>query len=195
MTNLQTQINEYLFYEFDMDGDKTLIAEDFPFKLRYLGEINVEGSKTEVFEFSDNGEEFYAMGGYCLEFYSKADIDFENLRLQMLGAKWIGNHDPIDLNTSRIGDNAVPSTLERRAIIEKVAAQTFGEQTNVEILEDLFLRRTKKYLILARRLNEPKALLILDGHEPREVNFFNASSWRRLSISIGKMLSSGEVVC
>lgn len=191
MTSLLTEINKYLFYEFDGDGDESDVSDHFPFELRYAGSVELTGGKTEVFEFVSDDEDFFAVAGRCLNFFPKDGMVFEDLKLQMLGAEWISNRAPIDLDTSRIGDDSVPPTLERPEAIEILCARFSGGRQNAKILEGLYMRRTGKYLALVQNQSSSSATILGDGFAPHEVGFAEASAWRRLSFGVGELLSFG----
>ena len=103
-------INEYLFYEFgyDSQGSPSAVAEDWPFKLDKVGDVNRGGDDIEVFRFVHDGEAYYVLSGDTMMFYPVDGMTLEDLRLQQNGAAWIAQQDPIDLATSRIGDTLSP---------------------------------------------------------------------------------------
>src|SRR5262245_34166842 len=111
----KADINRYLFYEFGTAGDESQISENWPFTLRFVGMLDPGGTDGEVYEFSAGEDIYFAVTGDGLNFYPTAGMTIEDLRLQVRGARWIGRSNPIDSNTSRIGDDAVPPAMVRRA--------------------------------------------------------------------------------
>jgi hypothetical protein len=50
MGDLKTELNGYLFLEFDVEGDESRVSEDWPFELHKL----LETSDLTVFEFHED---------------------------------------------------------------------------------------------------------------------------------------------
>src|SRR4051812_724628 len=119
-------INLYLFYEFGMEGEEEQVAEDWPFELRNVGSIRADIYESDVYEFSDDEGIYFAYELDGLTFYPAEGLSIEQLQLQEEGSRWIGRHDSIDLNTVRIGDDAVPRTPERRAAIMELASRSLS---------------------------------------------------------------------
>jgi hypothetical protein len=185
MSSLERDLNEYLFYEFgrDLDGGEERISETWPFALRKLGERD----GMIVFEF-DDGQPFFAFAGEALSYLPKAGMTFEDLCLQRAGSLWIGARDPINLETSRPGDPAVPSGLDRQAAIQALGEQALlGVQ--IKVLEGLFLRADRRYLALFERIGDAAAVVVGLAATPFEVPFAGASPWRRLSWGVGRWLA------
>lgn len=60
------EINEYLFFEFGIDEegvDEAQVGDDWPYVLQHVGTIGPQGRTTEVYHFSDDGDEFFALPG------------------------------------------------------------------------------------------------------------------------------------
>jgi hypothetical protein len=185
MENLQRSLNEYLFHEFAVDGDESLISETWPFNLRHLG----QAQELTVFEFDDD-EPYFALAGRSLDFMPKAGMTFEDLVLQHSGSSWVGTRDPVDLAMSMPGEPSVPSTLERRRALETLGADALSG-TQAEIMEGLFLRREGQYLGLFRLPGEHDAVVAGLSSTPIHVSFPQASSWRRLAWGVGVWLQGG----
>jgi hypothetical protein len=183
-------INEYLFYEFgyDLEQDSLAIAEAWPFELQMIGIISSVKGEIEVFEFVADGEVYFASSGNTLTFYPAAGMTLEDLQLQEDGATWIARQDPIDLATSRIGDDLVPSAAERRASAEQLASSVCHSP---RILEGLYLRITGIYLVLMEDARTGTVMVVGSGLEPHTVGFPHASPWRRLAVGVGMMLQGG----
>ena len=114
-----------------------------------------------------------------------------DLELQIRGAAWITEQEPIDANTSAIGDEAVPSALTRRERMRAIACDATG-LAEPTILEGLFLRKRGDYLVLVDRSAAP-AIVLSGEHHPVEVPFPGASPWRRLSYAVGRGLPGVSV--
>src|SRR5215213_766701 len=86
MENLQKSLNEYLFYEFDVDGDESMISETWPFKLRHVG----EAPELSFFEFDDDDDAFFAFAKPALDFMPKASMTTSAwLRLSGGVGRWL----------------------------------------------------------------------------------------------------------
>ena len=179
--SLRRSLNDYLFYELDVDGDESLISETWPFDLRLVGRT----SDLTVFEFDDD-EPYFAVAGRSLNVMGQAGMTFEDLVLQHAGASWIDARDPVDLELSMLGEASVPSALERRRALEALGAEALSGR-QVEILVGLFLRRERKYLGLFRLPGEQDAVVV---GLPTLINvsFPEASVWRRLAWGVGMWL-------
>jgi hypothetical protein len=189
MEDLRRSLNEYLFYEFamDLDADESKVSETWPFVLREVG----RAPDLIVFEFEDD-QPYFAMAAPSLNFLPKAGMTFDDVLLQHSGSRWIGARDPIDLSTSRPGDDAVPSNLERRRSLEQLGARALPGQ-EVEILEGLFLRTERRYLALVRAAGATNAVVGGVASSPNiVVGFPDASSWRRLAWAVGRWLRTAS---
>jgi hypothetical protein len=183
MDELKTIVNDYLFLEFDVDGDESRVSQDWPFELRKL----VETPELTVFEFHDD-QAYFALAGDALNFLPQSGMSVDDLMLQQSGAKWIGARDPVDLSEVRLGDAAVPPGSERRRHLEALGAATAPGEA-VEILEGLFLLTEQRYLALFKRSGQPEAVVGgLPDAVPIAVPFPQASSWRRLAWGVGRWL-------
>lgn len=183
-------INEYLFCEFgyDLQQPLSVVNDNWPFELKKVGTIHSAGGEIEVFEFAAGGEVYFALSGNTLTFYPAAGMTLRDLQLQHDGSAWIARQDPIDLATSQLGDESVPSVTERRAAIEALAAKVCKSPL---ILEGLYLRATGVYLALIEDTHTGAVSIVGSGFEPSTVAFPQASSWRRLAHGIGGMLQKG----
>lgn len=186
----KTMINQYLFYEFgyDLQHDPSAVTENWPFELRMVGAIHSAEGEVRVFEFVVDGEIYLALSGGALTFYPAAGMTLEDLQLQNDGAAWIACQDPVDLATSRIGDDLVPSAVERRAAVEELAAHVC---TSPRVLEGLYLRAKGIFLALVEDTTTGTGIVVGSGLEPRVIAFPQASSWRRLALGVGLMLRDG----
>jgi hypothetical protein len=192
MMSGREMINEYLFYEFgyDLQYDPSAIADDWPFELQMVGTIHSLREWLEVFEFAADGEIYFVLSGDTLAFYPVAEMTLEDLQLQHNGTVWIAHQDPIDLTTSRIGDDLVPSIDERRAAIEDLGASA---GVSPRIIEGLYLRNTGTYLAFIEDPRTGTGLMVGNGIEPQAVGFAQASAWRRLALGVGRMLQEGTL--
>jgi len=197
MDGERREVNEYLFYEFAFDGesdsDEAAISDGWPFDLREIGMVGSPAGERRVYEFADEGEEFFAFGRSHFSVLPKAGMTLADLRLQERGSAWIGRRDPVDLNTVRIGDDTVPPTNERRAAIERLAAGQFDDGSVLRILEGLYLRTTGSYLALVQDTVSNEAKVLGTDIAARSVGLHEASPWRRLALTVDKMLEAGTL--
>ncbi len=181
MNDLKTEVNEYLFMEFGVDGDESEVSEDWPFKLTML----VEAPDLIVFAFQAEEVSYFAVAEDSLNFLPQAGMSVDDLLLQRSGARWIAERDPVDLSAVRLGDPAVPTTVERRRRIEALGADVFPGET-VQILEGLFLRAEQRYLgLFGRSTTEAAAVAGLPATPASPAPFPRASPWRRLAWGVG----------
>jgi hypothetical protein len=183
MDDLKTELNGYLFWEFDVDGDESQVSENWPFELHRL----METSDLTIFEFHADEAHFALADEGALNYLPQAGMTVDDLLLQRKGATWIGARDPIDLSVVRLGDPAVPSTIERRRRLEALGAEVFPGEA-VKILEGLLLCREQRYLALFGRSDSEDAVAGLADAPPILVPFPQASSWRRLAWGVGRWL-------
>lgn len=183
MDDLKTELNEYLFMEFGVDGDEAQVSEDWPFELTKL----LETPELTVFAFRDD-EPYFAVADESLNFMSQAGMTVEDLLLQRSGATWIGARDPVALSVVRLGDPSVPPTAERRRQLEALAAEMLPGE-NVKVLEGLFLCTEQRYLGLFAGSATADAVIAGLPRPPRIfVAFPQASAWRRLAWGVGHWL-------
>jgi hypothetical protein len=188
MQELRRQLNEYLACEFGCDtGDEhPAVSSSSPFELSYLGSIDRVSPGVEVFSFDSDGESFFAVAGSSLTYLPIAGMTLVDLADQFVGARWIGSRDPIDSNTSMIGDDRVPPANERRQRIQTLVSAHLGPAATV--LEGLFLCTDSSLLALAQQ--GERVLVIGDGLPPLQAGFPTASRWRRLSAAVGAWIRS-----
>ncbi|BFT72098.1 hypothetical protein [Paenibacillus sp. P36] len=117
------EINEYLFYEFayDVTFSKSDVSETWPFKFRYLETFQLDHEIIRIYEFSDEGDEYFFLDGPILTYYKKEQMTIKELYNQLVGSRWISSQDPVELNRSIIGDDSVPSVKERRNTLNLIA--------------------------------------------------------------------------
>jgi hypothetical protein len=194
MVTSKRDLNEYLFYEFgggEEEGDEARIADDWPFTLNWIGTIDSDGEITPIYEFSDEDESFFMLGGNVLSFLPQAGMSIDALRLQELGSLWLGQRNPIDLSTVRIGDDRVPATKDRRFAIKQLATPTFAASAAVAILEGIFLCETGEYFALVEEAETGVAKVVGTTIEPRIAGYPEAMKWQRLAVVIGTLLEEG----
>ena len=189
MTNdLKTQLNDYLFMEFGIDGDETSVSEGWPFELDAV----LDTPDLAVFAFHADDEAYFAVADEALDFMPQAGMTVEDLLLQRRGAAWIAEREPVDLTVVRLGDPAVPSTSERRRSLEALAADALSGE-NVTILEGVFLAREQRYLGLFGTGADGKAVIVgLPEASPMHLPFPDASAWRRLAWGVGQWLKEQD---
>jgi hypothetical protein len=182
MTNLRLELNHYLFLEFGVDGDESSVTETWPFRLQLVH----EGEDLTVFEFEED-KPYFAIAGDALDFMSQAGMTVHDLLKQHRGSVWIGSRGPVDLDTSRLGETAVPPAIQRRKELELLGSQNAPGQA-VEILEGLYLEAEAKYLGLFRVRGSEEVFVAGLVGAPISVPFPAASAWRRLAWGVGSWL-------
>lgn len=184
-------VNEYLFFEFEVDGDESSISDDWPFHLHYVGALQLPGELVEFFEFSDEGTEYYAQEGF---YFSKAGMTMDDLYLQEVGEQWINEQQPVDLNTVMLGDDQIPRLSDRRHSIEAIANEALGNNAAFTIAKGLYLQKTGSYLALLDVGSHENAVIIGTKLDPIAVGFPDASVHRRLAFGIGKYIQGKDIV-
>ena len=184
MHDLKTQLNEYLFMEFGVDGDESNVSEGWPFQLQTV----LDTPDLVVFDFHEDGEAYFAVADEALDFMPQAGMTVEDLLLQRRGGAWIGERDPVDLTVVRLGDPAVPSTSERRRRLEALGTDALSGK-NVTILEGVLLAGEQRYLGLYETGVDGEAVIVgLPETPPIHVPFPHASAGRRLAWGVGQWL-------
>lgn len=169
------------------------MSGNWPFQLREVQNVAVAGADARVFTFSDGHNLYFVQAGRSLSFWIDDDMSAKNLRLHMLGEKWIAERAAIDLSSVRHGQGGVPSPVERRKAIEDLALLMIGDVCRVLLLEGLFFPVEKRYLALVEDLDTGCAYALGSDIEPHRVKASDAAPWRRLYIVTGEMLQSGEL--
>lgn len=115
-------------------------------------------------------------------------MTIDDLALQFLGSEWIAAQDPLSLEESRPGDDSIPSGIERQRALEELGRHATGDP-RAEVMEGLFLRKSRRYLGLFRAPNELEAVVVgLDT--PFSVGHDRCSAWRRLAWGVGQWIKS-----
>lgn len=188
------EINEYLFYEFgfDLTEDESVVSDNYPYELNHIADIKLPNkANLTVFEFYErleNEEFFVLINDNHLSIVEKNGLNVDDLVFIEVGSSWIGENEPIDLSTTRIGDDKIPPLNERKTSIEKMIAN-FGIK-NFQVLEGLYLTRLEKYITLLKNNDTEEILIIRNDFSPFKVELPNVNSKSRLlSWGIGKMLT------
>lgn len=189
------EINEYLFHEFDdfgPDDDESYVSDDWPFNLQFVGSFTSPYGERRVYQFSREGEAYYVIDGYYLTFDPAAGLSLIDLRLEEIGSVWIGEQEPIDLDTVQIGDENVPPLPVRRAAIQQIADSAIGQEGEVKILEGLFLRRSRRYLAL---IEGPTGEVFIVTTGMSALPAPNVDVWphRRLALGVGALVETGQL--
>ncbi len=181
---MKAELNEYLFYEFgmDLDGDPSRISDSWPFVLTPVGIFDDE----YFFEFEADGEGYYAIYGRPIRMHSRDGTLAEILR-EIRGRRWIGERDPVDLDTTRGEHPVIPRLPERRAEIERLA-NAMRPGVSVRILEGLFLERSQEYLALVQFAGEGVVAVIGNSICIVNINAGTLSPSKVLSRAIGEHL-------
>jgi hypothetical protein len=190
MMNEKRNINEYLFYEFgfDIEDDENKISENYPYKLNSIGDFEINKEKIKVYEFTDNGRKNVVLHGKSLSTFEAQGMRLDDLYFQKLGSWWIGKSNPIDLNTSKMGYDNIPSLSIRRQEIEKLTLKVPSSEKPA-VLTGLYLIDNQQYLGLFKTENNK---YIVGTEFMDKIDKFNdISSWRLLSWGIGKLIHAG----
>jgi hypothetical protein len=180
---MKRELNEYLFFEFGIDGDESQVSDTWPFSLKDVGIVEDE----HVFEFESEGEEFFAIYGHSIRNELKEGTDLQMLGNQIRGARWIGEHEPVDLSTSRGEHPIVPMIPIRRAKIQELA-HSMGRSGNPEILEGLFLEQSREYLALVEFPGERVVHVVGTSFQILDIPKTSTSAWKLLSRAVGSRL-------
>ncbi len=191
MTNSdKANINDYLFFELGFDinpnYNENLISESYPLTLE-------DTTNPSIFTFLYNDIPYYAITNAGLVIMPKHDLTIEDLQWIRLGARWIGKYHAISLNSSKIGDERVPSFSERYTSIQRLG-ETFLRVNTFQILEGLFLVKTQTYLALIQLPDSDEAVALGTNLPARIIKHPHSSSHRRLSLAIGQAISEGIIV-
>jgi hypothetical protein len=165
----KAEINQYLALEF---GVEDTASDAQPFVLTELATLP---SGTHVFEFSDGETDYFVLDGASLGYLPKEGLEIQELADQEAGAAWVSSQDPVDLDTSRLGDPNVPSVLERRRVLRELAAQV---TTQPELLEGLFLCKTRQYVALLQDSSTRRRFVVGSELPPIECPARKLSPWR-----------------
>ncbi len=193
LAELKVRINSYLFHELEVDGEDRQVSGNWPFRLREVQNLAVAGADARVFTFSDGHNLYFVQAGRSLSFWIDDGMSAEDLRLHMLGEKWIIERGAIDLSSVRQGQGGIPSKFERRKAIRDLALLMIGDASRVLVLEGLFFPFERRYLALVEDLGTGCAYALGSDIEPHRVKDSDAAPWRRLYIATGEMLQSGEL--
>jgi hypothetical protein len=177
---MKAELNEYLFHEFGSDGHTSQISESWPFPLTSVGVFDGE----HFFEFEVDGEGYYAIYGTPIRML-KRDGTLTDILRQIRGGRWIGRHNPVDLNTSRGDHPVIPRIPERRAEIERLAG-IVKPGRSVRILEGLFLEESKEYLGLVQFGDEASVTVVGNSFCIPNISTGTISPWKILSRAIGE---------
>ena len=174
--SVKRELNEYLAAEWGDDWERA--TDDRPFFLTEVGRLD-EG--TLVFSFEESGDLYYAFGGRHFSFQPADGMGLDDLRLERSGSAWLSARDPVDDATSRPGDERVPSGLDRRAALDRLA------EPHGALVTGVFLTAEQRYAALAEPASE-EDLLLLGGEPPLPVPRVATRPHRRLAHAVGVML-------
>jgi hypothetical protein len=145
-----------------------------------------------VFSFDDADGKYYAISGKGLNYFPVADFTPEDVKYQIIGSLWVSERVPIDLNTIKGDDPVVPRLTERKRRFEELA-ERLRPGVPFIISEGLFLEKSKEYLGLIEFEGENKAQIVGDRITLKNIPYTSASSWRRLSFGIGKLVVNKQL--
>lgn len=186
--------NQYLYFEFGWfdEDEESRISEDWPYKISPVAELEVNRTQTKILEFQENEETYYLVDGDSLNFYQKDGLSLKTLRMLLEGSSWIGEKDPVDLNTMDKRDPGIPSIPQRKDYLFRLWEEYFGDKKML-IHEGLYLKKTKKYVALGVHQHDQKVNVFGDGIIVRNVPFETLSASKRLSIAIGKLIVDEKI--
>lgn len=208
-TVLKLEINEYLFHELSIGEEEREVSASWPFRLREVPGIAVEGEPgVRVFRFRHEGCTYFVEAGRTLSFWLSAGMSTRDLRLYVRGASWVARQEAVDLDAARPGEPGIPLVAERQCCVRAMAAATKGSSgegdgigvpLQVEILEGLFFPSHNRYLAIVEEVEvageegEEQGFVVGSGIAPHTVEEPGIVPWRRLTTVIGEMLESGEL--
>lgn len=186
----KTDINRYLYYEFDMDMDDeplSSINEEWPFKLNLEGSFEINKNKIELYKFNDFSESYYLTSGQGLSYFPVLDFDLDTIRRELLGSYYILSQDfSVMEGENESGD---PAIAVKEKAINELAKQISDEVPT--ILEGLYFFETKTYLALVQYPNETTAHLVSKDYCYKDIAHETATPFRRLSIGLGLLIENG----
>jgi hypothetical protein len=192
---MKRELNEYLLHEFGFyteEQSERPVSEDWLFALELALSFEHAGVLHRVFSFGYEGEAYYAVSANYLDFFPLAGVDTEALKCQLIGPSWIGSRNPVNLDTIRIGDPAIPALADRRRRFRELA-ERLQSGVSAEILEGLFLLATNEHLGLVQFAGEAMSHIVGDSITFRNIPYPRAGAWRRLSIGIGRLVLAGKL--
>ena len=88
------EINEYLFYEFGLDLDNSLlsVSENWPFQLELTKTFYVNSNKKDIYLIHHVSENYFVIDGTTLSVVPTNEMSIEDLYLQEVGS--IAGHFP-----------------------------------------------------------------------------------------------------
>lgn len=186
----KTDINRYLYYEFDMDMDDeplSSINDEWPFKLTLEGSFEINKNTIELYRFEDYSESYYLTSGQGLSYFPVLDFDLDTIRRELLGSYYILSQDfSVMDGESESGD---PAIIVKEKAINELAKQISDETPT--ILEGLYFFETKTYLALVQYPNETVAHLVSKEFCYKDIPHESATPFRRLSIGLGFLIEQG----
>jgi len=141
---------------------------------------------------SPDEPDYWAFGGEYHKYHPKGGMSFADLRLQEYGSSWIGGQDPVDLQTTRIGDERTPPLPERKSALAALA-YTVPEFQTLSLLEGIHLAASGRYFAIVQHELGAPAFLVGSGISPLAVGFPNASVHRCLAWGVGFLLEQGKL--
>lgn len=182
--SLRREINEYLALEWGLEGRE--VADDAPFNLSHVADLVIGTRAVALFTFEADGDRYFATGGTHFSFSAAGEMSAEDYHFQEVGAAAIAQRDPVDLNTSRLGDPSVPPAVERRQAIHEMVQAAGLKPTEVTVKEGLFLVADGGAAALVETADGSR-LAIVDGETaPVDPVMHGLSSWRQLAHTVGR---------
>jgi hypothetical protein len=177
----ELELNEYLALEWGHEGE---VTADRPFALRRLGEIG----DSVAYEFFDGDHREFAFHGRVLSCMAAGNMTLEDLRRQERGRAWIGDREPVDLATAKIGDERVPGGVERRTAIERLIADAGHDPGTTRIVEGVFLVAERRSIAVVETAGGDRLALLGGTVAPVPAVMRELSGWRQLAHAVGRRL-------
>lgn len=185
---IRQQINKYLASSLiPHPHDTKPPTDNYPFELEYAGRIG----ETLYYIFDSGfGLQYACWEPGFIGNFPMADMTMEDLVDQELGLDWIMKKRPVSLYPERYSSHGPkPSDMPGRQIIEDLARDALGPETEFEVLEGEILKRTGKYLALIQPNGAEYALVIGTDIEPLRIGHQEATRDRRMALAIARYLS------
>ena len=189
-----TVYNTWLYIEFGV-GDKFNAHEcsdSWPFKLVPVGEVQLGGEPAKVFQFSARGLKWYLVHGKSLSVYQACNLTPKHFKRFLVGNHWLGINEPVDLNTSVLGDPAVPGTQLRKKHIQKLA-QKYLPKSDLTIPEGILLKKSQEYVALVTEQHTGASHVVSNNVILKNVPYRNLNPWKRLSLGIGTLIATNKL--
>jgi hypothetical protein len=191
---LRKSVNIFLFKEFRYDRRKKqrAVSEDWPFVLTYLGAIKTFDYYSDVYEFTWRRDAFFITceGGLVhASYWPVAGMTINDFQNQFQGQKWLGR--TIDLDTTVLGEEGIPGSIERRAAILSLAQAVPGERGSFRIRWGLYVTKRKQHIGLVEGVTTSKVWIVSGAFPPQLARLLRAGEERCIASQIGELIEQG----